>query len=82
MIYCTLRGTLVRIMSIYPVYFSRFWDKNEPEYWDMKDLIKHIVCHHCGGKISWRYAYGHHSVPWGCGDVWCCKKCFEKWRKT
>lgn len=28
--------------------------------------------------MKYHRAYGHHSIPWGYGDVWCSKKCLNK----
>jgi len=34
-------------------------------------------CFSCGSSIKWKKAWGHHSIPWGYGDVWCSKKCMK-----
>lgn len=78
-------------MSIYPVYLARWFPnpttskKSKPDWMtDREELhlhemakmsVKYSECHECGGKCEWKKAWGHHSLPWGHGDVWCSKKC-------
>lgn len=65
-------------MSIYPVYLSKFHNTECPMHELAKEIVKLSRCHNCENKIKWRYAYAHHSLLWGYGDIWCSKKCYEK----
>lgn len=79
-------------MSIYPVYlpswFPKITKRNRPENKDeakelayqhtvAKVIVKYSDCKTCGGKCTWKKSWGHHSIPWGYGDVWCSKKCLK-----
>lgn len=74
-------------MSIFPVKLSEWFPKpkgpkKRPGYKDdlfnhevCVDLVKTSVCLACGKKPKWEEAIGHHSVPWGHGDIWCNEEC-------
>lgn len=75
-------------MSIYPVRLSEWFPKGDENHETMKFLVSRghcdgaFGCLHCGKKkMHWQKAWGHHSLPWGYGDIWCSERHFEKWRK-
>lgn len=69
-------------MSIYPVPMQN-WFKNRKRndsdskflYETARWLVDIYRCHNCGKRCKWNRAWGHHSVPWGYGDIWCSKDC-------
>lgn len=73
-------------MSIYPVKLSEWFPPGDENHDSMKMMVRvggdsNIGCASCGKrKIRWQTAWGHHSLPWGYGDVWCTRKCFERRR--
>jgi hypothetical protein len=71
-------------MSIYPVKLNEWFPKKDKMYENSLIVVKLSNCVECGksGKnIKYRYAIGHHSIPWGNGDIWCTKRCYNKWNK-
>lgn len=75
-------------MSIYAVNLAEWYPPGD-EY---HSLIKWMVsngagdfirgCPNCGKKhMHWQQAYGHHSLPWGYGEIWCRKKCYINYYK-
>lgn len=64
-------------MSIYPVRLSE-WFSIENGY-DLHSTAYSIVqamrCLACDKKVRWRAAIGHHSLPFGHGDLFCSWKC-------
>lgn len=71
-------------MSIYPVRLNEWYPKGDEYYGNAKTSVtysKCIVCGKDGKNINYRYAWGHHALPWGYGDVWCTKKCYTSKRK-
>lgn len=78
-------------MSIYPVHLSSWFPRKTKKEQTVDDrlwsesavsLIKIWTCEFCKGKCTWKKAWGHHSIPWGHGDIWCSKACLAKWRKN
>lgn len=65
-------------MSIYPVKLSEWYPPGDEHYEYALMMVKSTKCLVCGKIAQYRYAMGHHSLPWGYGDVWCSKKCFRK----
>lgn len=65
-------------MSIYPVRLYEWFPPNDEMYENAECMVKFSKCIVCGKKPKYRYAIGHHSIPWGNGDIWCTKKCFNK----
>lgn len=71
-------------MSIYPVKLIEWYppfktsrdDKFQHEI--LKSVIKHMPCRYCGKYVKFKMAYGHHSLPWGHGDIWCNKRCLTR----
>lgn len=37
--------------------------------------VTYTKCYACHRRVRWRAAVGHHSLPWGYGDLWCSWKC-------
>lgn len=74
-------------MSIYPVPLAKWFPKGDENHDFMKDMVRlggesSLGCMNCGKtNMNWRTAYGHHSLPWGYGDVWCTKRCYNAWLK-
>jgi len=67
-------------MNIYPYVKLIEW---YPYTDEMSSFVRLYVefskCIKCGrGGIKFSRAYGHHSIPWGYGDVWCTWKCIRK----
>jgi hypothetical protein len=70
-------------MSIYPVplqeWFpkpSRFHpDADQHLYETARMLVNLYRCVKCNKRCKWNRAWGHHSLPWGYGDIFCSKKC-------
>lgn len=67
-------------MSIYPVKLAEWFPKTDTDNHDtMKMIVKFHTCHVCNKKkMDWRRAIGHHSIPWGYGDIWCGVRCYRK----
>ncbi len=75
-------------MSIYPVKLAEWFPKGDSHHDIMKCLVSNgwgekLGCIHCGKKhMHWQEAWGHHSLPWGYGDLWCREKCYRNyWKK-
>lgn len=62
-------------MSVYTVRLSEWFpvgdDNHETTVW----LCTLSRCLACRKRIRFRKAVGHHSLPWGWGDIWCSWKC-------
>lgn len=65
-------------MSIYAVKLNEWYPIGDTNY--IGDVISSYRCLACGSKIRYSKAWGHHSVPFGCGDTWCTEKCFHSGR--
>ncbi len=75
-------------MSIYPVRLSEWFPIGNDHHETMKFLVSNgytddgIGCKYCKKKhMHWQDAWGHHSLPWGYGDIWCRKKCLDNYIK-
>lgn len=65
-------------MSIYPVKLNEWFPRGDEHYSNCKVVVQTSECIKCGKKnIKYKCAIGHHSIPWGYGDVWCSSKCFR-----
>lgn len=62
-------------MSIYPVKLSEWFPFTDEMYFYAKTWVDSSRCLACGKKMRYSKAIGHHSIPWGYGDVWCSWKC-------
>lgn len=52
------------------------WKKDSNHYHETaKYFVITSLCLKCKKKCTWKKAWGHHSLPFGYGDVWCSKKC-------
>ena len=69
-------------MSIYPVHLIEWYPKGDENYFHAKISVLLTPCLRCGKKAKF-YAsgYGHHSIPWGYGDIWCSRRCYKKWKR-
>lgn len=75
-------------MSIYPVYLASWYPEIStkrpylPGDYDLhrqaKSMVENFKCEKCGKRCTWKKAWGHHSIPWGHGDIWCSKKCLKE----
>lgn len=62
-------------MSIYPVRLSEWFPPGD-EMFEITYLLSHKQrCYACGKKTRYKAAVGHHSLPWGYGDLYCSWKC-------
>ncbi len=77
-------------MSIYPVRLAEWFPPGDEHHDMMKWLVSRghcdapeAGCMHCKKKhMHWQTAIGHHSLPWGYGDIWCNKNCYRRyWEK-
>lgn len=69
-------------MSIYPVPLQKWFPnpKEHPVYSDqdhsiLRMIVKLSRCDNCGKHCKYNRAWGHHSLPYGYGEVWCSEKC-------
>lgn len=62
-------------MSIYPVKLSEWFPSGDEMYENASSMVEAFRCLACDKKIRYSKAVGHHSIPWGHGDVWCSWKC-------
>ena len=65
-------------MSIYPVRLAEWFPYGDEMHENAISIVKYCRCYGCGKKVRWKAAVGHHSLPWGHGDLWCSWKCCEK----
>ena len=64
-------------MSIYPVRFSEWFPKRSDQHETALSLTNVLRCYACAKKVRFDTAVGHHSLPWGCGELWCSWECCE-----
>lgn len=64
-------------MSIYLVRLSEWFPPGDEMYENAFGITKHSRCLACGNRMRYKKAIGHHSIPWGYGDIWCSWKCCE-----
>lgn len=62
-------------MSIYPVLLSEWFPFGDGKYETTLSLVKHMRCVACRRRPRYKDAVGHHSLPWGHGDLWCSWEC-------
>lgn len=62
-------------MSIYPVRLSEWYPFGDEMYSVASSVVEFTRCYACGDKVRYKAAVGHHSLPWGYGDLWCSWKC-------
>lgn len=62
-------------MSIYPVPLAKWFPITDPHY--MGDSIQYYRCQACGKRPRYSKAWGHHSLPFGYGEVFCNLKCLD-----
>lgn len=62
-------------MSIYPVRLVEWYPPSDENFDSCYTTVILSRCHACGKKLRYFSAIGHHSIPWGFGDVFCSWKC-------
>jgi hypothetical protein len=62
-------------MSIYPVKLSEWYAYGDEMYEIAVSVVNSFRCLACDKKVKYSKAIGHHSIPWGNGDIWCSWKC-------
>ena len=62
-------------MSIYPVKLVEWFPPGDEKYDNARSVVVGSRCFACGKKVRYTKAIGHHSLPWGHGDLWCSWKC-------
>lgn len=62
-------------MSIYPVRLSEWFPPDDENHSIAYEIVKVFRCLACNKKLRWKSAVGHHSLPYGCGEIWCSWKC-------
>lgn len=62
-------------MSIYPVRLAEWFPLGDERYWICIGIVSSSRCPSCRSKIRYSKAVGHHSVPFGYGEVFCGWKC-------
>lgn len=67
-------------MSIYPVRLNEWFPVGDENY--CKDIVDAMRCFACGKKCRYKKVWGHHSLPWGYGDVWCSEKCLNSGKEA
>lgn len=64
-------------MSIYPVKLSEWYPPGDEMFENCISIAKSLRCLACDHKLRYSKMIGHHSLPFGHGDVfcswWCCK---------
>ncbi len=66
-------------MSIYPVRLNEWYPVGNEHY--MGDMMEVFKCDACGRVPNYKKAWGHHSLPWGHGEIWCSEKCLNSGKK-
>lgn len=64
-------------MSIYPVRLSEWFPFGDPMYETCYIITKISRCVACRSRLRFSKAVGHHSLPWGYGDIFCSWKCCQ-----
>lgn len=75
-------------MSIYVVKLVEWYPPGDIHHGIVKFLVSNgfadagTGCLNCKKKhMHWQDAYGHHSLPFGYGDIFCREKCYNNYRK-
>lgn len=68
-------------MSIYPVRLAEWFPRSSEMYETARMVVKYKHCNACAKPLRYSKAWGHHSIPWGYGELWCGLKCLNS-RKT
>jgi len=64
-------------MSIYPVRLAEWFPLGDEQHDICITIIECTRCLACGKRPRFKKAIGHHSLPWGYGDLWCSEKCLN-----
>jgi hypothetical protein len=75
-------------MSIYAVSLQEWYPKPKYKNRDTEDYnhnlflhkiakirVKFSKCFKCKKHCKWNRSWGHHTIPFGYGDIWCSKNC-------
>lgn len=62
-------------MSIYPVKLSEWYPPGDERFEICISIANFSRCLACGDKVRYSKMVGHHSLPFGNGDLWCGWKC-------
>lgn len=62
-------------MSIYPVRLSEWFPPSDEMYPILLSIVNNTRCTACGKHPRYLGAVGHHSLPWGNGEIFCSWKC-------
>ena len=65
------------LMSIYPVKLSEWFPPTDEMYESCYAAVSFTRCLACDKRVRYSKAIGHHSIPWGYGDIWCSEKCLN-----
>ena len=64
-------------MSIYPVHLAEWFPFGSEMYDSCHSMVEVNRCYGCGRRMRFSQAWGHHSIPWGYGEIWHNLKCLE-----
>jgi hypothetical protein len=62
-------------MSIYPVRLLEWFPPGDEMFNIAFSSVESTRCFACGSLPNYKKAVGHHSIPWGNGDIWCSWRC-------
>jgi len=62
-----------------PVKLST-WFAQEPTQIEecAQEIVAKIRCNGCLSRCEWEKAWGHITIAWGEGYIWCCKECLDE----
>jgi hypothetical protein len=69
-------------MSIYVVKLSEWYPPGDESYGILMASVSCSRCYGCGSRLRYSKVVGHHSIPWGNGDIWCSWKCHNSGKKA
>lgn len=64
-------------MSIWPVRLSEWYPFGDERHEICLSIIECTRCLACGDRVRFKKAVGHHSLPFGHGDLWRSLKCLK-----
>lgn len=69
-------------MSIYPVQLSEWFPLGDEMYSIAQIIAETSRCLACRKRVKYKKMVGHHSLPWGNGDVFCGWKCCKSGKRA